>query len=132
VARRSTPRRSNNRAWQLLGVVCLVILGYFLISLSGLVVSQQKLDQQYEVLQSQVAALKAESAELEKEAQWLQTDEALETLAREELGWVKPGETGIVALAPTPTATAATTSSVRLSVGRQPNWERWWNLFFGD
>jgi hypothetical protein len=76
------------------------------------------------------------SAEVEKNAAWLQTDAALESLARENLGWVKPGETGIVTEAPEPTslaqATPSANSNVTLKINHKANWERWWALCFGD
>jgi cell division protein FtsB len=119
-----------------MGIVCLAILAYFLFSFSGLVVNKQRLETRYQGLQQEVTALKAESAELEKEAAYLQTDQALETLARENLGWVKPGETGIVTEAPEQTALAqaSTTanSNVNLRLSHKANWERWWAYIFGD
>lgn len=125
-------RTSNRRGWRLLAIASLAILAYFLFSFSGLVVTKARLDERLTSLRAEVATLKAESKELERELAWLQTDEALEKLAREELGWVKPGETGVVVLAPTPSPPPLGSSSVQLKVSRTPNWERWWSLFFGE
>lgn len=131
--RRTETRRSpSKRNWRLVGIACLAVLAYFLFSLSDLVVSKHRLDERLSTLQAEVTRLRAESKDLEQQVEWLQTDQAVEALAREELGWVKPGETGIIVVPSAPTTVAAEPSQVRLKTSRVPNWERWWTLFFGQ
>lgn len=125
-------RRSAGPNWRLLAVAGLVVLGYFLFSLSDLVMSKHRLDERLTSLQSEVSSLEARSKDLEREVAWLQTDEALEALAREQLGWVKPGETGVVVMSPTPEAISSSVPSTKVRVSREPNWERWWHLFVGE
>lgn len=131
--RRTEIRRSpSKRNWQLLGIACLAVLAYFLFSLSDLVVSKHRLDERLSALQSEVTRLEAESKALEQEVEWLRTDQAVEALAREELGWVKPGETGVIVVPSEPTTATEEPQRVKLKTSRVPNWERWWALFFGQ
>ncbi len=125
-------RRSTGLNWRLVAVAGLAVLAYFLFSLSDLVISKHRLDERLTSLQSEVSRLEAESKDLEREVAWLQTDEAVEALAREELGWVKPGETGVAAVSPTAVAVPETAASTKIKLGHEPNWQRWWHLFVGD
>ena len=50
------------------------------------------LSYQISVLEERKQAMEAERQRLLKEAEWLETDAAVEKIAREELGLVKPGE----------------------------------------
>lgn len=130
--RQATRRRAPRNNLRIIVIVSLAILAYFVFSLSDLVISKHRLDEHIVALRDEVTRLKAESTGLEQEVAWLQTDQALEALARDELGWVKPGETGIVNTMPTPTPAPANPSEVQLKVSRVPNWERWRSLFFGE
>lgn len=55
---------------------------------------------QVEEAKSTLAALEEENARLEADAEALHTDEEIEKLAREKLGYVRPGETAYVVLDP--------------------------------
>jgi len=55
---------------------------------------------QVSAAQAQLAALEVENAALEADIAALQTDAEVEKLAREKLGYVRPGETAYVVLDP--------------------------------
>lgn len=55
---------------------------------------------QVEDARNQLAALESENAELQADVDALQTDAEIEKLAREKLGYVRPGETAYVVLDP--------------------------------
>ena len=104
------------------------VLAYFLFSLTGLVLQGYQLAQRTEAVQADIERLRRENEQLQAEVKRLESDSALELLAREHLGYVKEGETGVVIDfgpagpprdAPTPTPTPA------------PNWRQWWSALFG-
>jgi len=73
-------------------------------------------------LRQEEGRLRAEVAQLEERQRWLealrrymQSDEFIEMVARQQLGLVRPGEKGVMVISPSPTPTAAD--------GR-PWWER--------
>jgi cell division protein FtsL len=91
------PRSGRSAAW--LSVLLIVALA---ITLAGVFPFRQLLSQQRQVdtAQAQLGALQAQNAALEAEAVALQTPAEIERVAREELGLVRPGETGYAVQAP--------------------------------
>jgi cell division protein FtsB len=85
--------------------VALVTLLFVLLGaafLTQVVPYRQIIDSQRQVVSAQerLAALEAENEELESDVAALNTDAEIEKLAREKLGYVRPGETGFVVLDP--------------------------------
>jgi cell division protein FtsL len=88
---------------------------------------------------NQLAAMKRQSASLDRQIEalrsqrdWLQTDEAVQQLARSTLGMVEPGETAFAVvpgrgLAPAPVASASAAATQRSPSG----FSRWWHAFAG-
>jgi cell division protein FtsB len=77
-----------------------------MLSFAQLVLTAYRLQVQAQALRERLATLQAEHQHLQAELRYWQSDEALEKLARERLGWVKPGETLVLVPAPRPTPTA--------------------------
>jgi len=85
--------------------VALVTLLFVLFGaafLTQVVPYRQIIDSQRQVAtaEERLAALEAENEELEADVAALNTDAEIEKLAREKLGYVRPGETGFVVLDP--------------------------------
>lgn len=70
--------------------------------LTQVVPYRQIVDTQRQVAaaRAELAALESENAELSADVSALQTDQEIEKLAREKLGYVRPGETAYVVLDP--------------------------------
>ena len=86
---RNKRRQSSNttwrKAWILLGIVFVVIAGQQLYTI-------HTLNQEKEQLQQQLQELKQENENLSEQKKLLEDDKHIESVAREELGLVKPGE----------------------------------------
>lgn len=85
--------------------IALVTLLFVLLGaafLTQVVPYRQILDSQRQVAtaQDRLSALEAENRGLQADADALATDEEIEKLAREKLGYVRPGETAYVVLDP--------------------------------
>jgi len=85
--------------------VALITLLFLLLGaafLTQVVPYRQIIDSQRQVTSAQerLATLEAENEVLEAEVTALGTEEEIEKLAREKLGYVRPGETGYVVLDP--------------------------------
>jgi cell division protein FtsB len=85
--------------------VALVTLLFLLLGaafITQVVPYRQIIDSQRQVTaaQERLATLEAENATLQADAAALNTDEEIEKLAREKLGYVRPGETAYVVLDP--------------------------------
>lgn len=115
--------------WRRLALLAaMVTLGYFVFSLGGLALQGYQVSQRAQGVEQDTVRLKAENERLKKEVERLQTPSALEQLARQQLGYVNPGETAAVVDfgpggpprdRPTPTPTP------------QPNWRKWLDLLAG-
>jgi cell division protein FtsB len=83
-------------------IATLLILLMGTAFLTQVVPYRQIIDSQRQVssARAELAALEAENAELAADVEALQTDDEIEKLAREKLGYVQPGETAYVVLDP--------------------------------
>ncbi len=83
-------------------VATLLILLMGAVFLTQVVPYGQIVDSQRQVdsARSELAALEAENTSLQADVAALQTDAEIEKLAREKLGYVRPGETAYVVLDP--------------------------------
>jgi len=96
-----------------------VLLALFLYSLFQTAQSNYALQTELNGARDSVYALQVQKAELEGLKQYLQTDEYIEGVARQQFGLVRPGEIAVAVDAP------------GLSQAlRQPG-ERWWEALFG-
>jgi cell division protein FtsB len=88
-------RRRGSRWASVMFVVLLVALG---LVASGVLPVQQYLERETQVVDAQgrLDALKEENQRLEEEADALLTDDEIERIAREQYGYVQPGEVGYV------------------------------------
>jgi len=83
-------------------------------------------------LEQEIAAERAKHEALLARTEYVQTDEYVEHVAREELKWVKPGEIVVVPVplerkpVPTPETPPAPTELLQ----GESHWQEWWGLFF--
>ena len=82
-----------------------VIVVYFLVTFAVNFIRNQQLGEQESRLEDQVGELQARYDRLKALEEYLGSDEYIETIAREELGLVKEGEVGFVAISTQPEPT---------------------------
>lgn len=85
-----------------IAIVTVLILLTGAVFLTQVVPYRQIIDSQRQVAEAraQLAALETENTELAADVEALHTDSEIERLAREKLGYVRPGETAYVVLDP--------------------------------
>lgn len=76
----------------------LAVLAVVAFSFARVVIVEYQLSLQKQALEREIADLKTQNGELEAKIKYLQTDQAIEQLARDELGWTMPGDTAVVVL----------------------------------
>ena len=83
-------------------IVTLLLLVGVAVVFSNVFPFRQILAQQELVVQKEqtLAVLEAENARLTSAADYLQTDQGVEKIARQDFGYVRPGEVGFVVVAP--------------------------------
>jgi cell division protein FtsB len=83
-------------------------------------------------LEQEIAVERAKHEALLARREYVQTDEYVEHVAREELKWVRPGEIVVVPIPlnreplPTPETAPAPTELLQ----GESHWQEWWTLFF--
>jgi cell division protein DivIC len=88
------------------GITALIVV-YFLVTFAGSYFRARQADNQVSQLQNQIDGMSSQYDRLQALEQYLQSDDYVEKAAREQLGLVKPGETGIVVLPTQPSPTPA-------------------------
>jgi len=101
-----------------IGFTVLIVV-YFLFTFAGNAIKGHQLNQQESQLNQEIAGIQDKYQRLQALEQYLNSDEYVEQVAREQLGLVMPGETGIVAVPTQPSPTPAPDAS-------DPN--LWWEV----
>ncbi len=120
-------RLPQRRLAIIIGVAALLLLA---LSFGQLLVARYEVGQRADALRAEIAALREENADLQKELQYRQSDQGVERSAREQLGWTKAEDT-LVVVPGTPSAGAADSAARTTPRSRPPNWRRWVTLVTG-
>ena len=109
------------------------LLLYFGLGTGSWALREYQQRQEETRLKQEIATERAKYDALKAQKDYLQSDEYVEKAAREELNLIKTGERAVVVLAPPsqPGALNEAGQKPRKAEAR-PNWQRWWDLFFGD
>ena len=110
------PGLSTHRAILL---VTALVVAYFLITAGVHEVRSHQLRQQESRLRSEIVQIEQRHQRLEALREYLNSDEYIESVAREQLGLVREGETGFIAISTRPSATPAS---------GEPQSELWWDV----
>ena len=100
------------------------MMGVFTVRLSRNVWKLWKAGERIKDAESGVRSQELENQELQKRLAEVQSPEFIEREAREKLGLGKEGET-IIVLPP-----QNEKSNTQYSISNEPNWKKWWNLYF--
>lgn len=119
-----------SRPAMFMGVLALIIAGMAVVT--AVIPFRQILEQQARVdgASAELARINLENELLSGEVQALQTPEEIERLARENLGYVMPGETAYVVLEPEETLATAPVTPVA-EKEEVPWYLAIWNFFTG-
>jgi cell division protein FtsB len=114
-----------------MGVLALIVAGVALVT--AVIPFRQILDQQARVESAtgELARINLENQLLSGEVDALNTPQGIERLARENLGYVMPGETAYVVLEPEESVTTAAAPPATQKVEDVPWYRAIWNFFTG-
>jgi alpha-ketoglutarate-dependent taurine dioxygenase len=86
--------------------------------------------QRVQTEQQQLQRLQAHNAYLNRQANYYKDPFVIESEAREQLGYIRPGEHPVIITGVTNSGQPATHHSTTSPV-QQGYWQEWWNIFFG-
>jgi cell division protein FtsL len=125
-------------ALRLAAVLAVPLLLYALVATGQKALDNYRLNQQAEALRSEVVALRNENIRLQQEIEAARSDAAIEHIAREQLGLVRPGDKPLVLVGASSTdrEAAASASSAQATASAPsepppPVWRQWWDQLFG-
>lgn len=118
-------------ALRLAAVLVVPLLLYALYATGQKALENYQLNQQAEGLRGQIAQLRAQNVQLQQQIEQARTDTAIETIAREQLGLIKPGDHPLVMVAQDSGTAAQPAPATRPAPPPKPIWRQWWEYFFG-
>jgi cell division protein FtsB len=127
------PKRRKRSRWRaMMFFVLLVSLG---LVASGVLPVQQYLEREYQVTDAQerLATLEDANATINSDVDALQSDQEIERVAREQYGFVRPGEVGYVVIVPdNPDAITQAAAPVDIETASPGFFEQIWRYLTGD
>src|ERR671931_2162308 len=91
-------------ALRVAAVLVVPLLLYALVATGQKAVENYRLNQQADALRAEVIALRAQNLQLQRQIEDARTDAAIEKIAREQLGLIRPGDQPLVLISPPPPA----------------------------
>ncbi|MBV9329324.1 MAG: septum formation initiator family protein [Chloroflexi bacterium] len=120
-------------ALRLAAVLAVPLLLYALVMTGQKAVENYQLNQQADSLRAQIAGLRAQNVQLQQQIEQARTDAAIETIAREQLGLIKPGDHPLVLISDgsSGTSTVSTAPVAEPTSAPEPTWRQWWDYVVG-
>jgi cell division protein FtsB len=112
-------------------VLVVPLLLYALVATGQKALDNFRLNQEAEALRAEVVGLRAENIELQQDIERARTDTAIETIAREQLGLIKPGDHPVVMIAQSGSQPVSTLPPAQAPAPAPPVWRQWWDYLFG-
>jgi cell division protein FtsB len=116
---------------RLAAVLAVPLLLYVLVATGQKALDNYRLNQEADALRAQVVALRADNLALQAQIEDARTDTAIETIAREKLNLIKPGDRPVVLLSGPGAPAAATAAAAPPPAPPPPPWQQWVAYFFG-
>jgi cell division protein FtsL len=117
-------------ALRLAAVLVVPLLLYALVATGQKAVDNYRLNREADALRTEILDLRADNIQLQHQIEQARTDTAIEAIARQQLGLIKPGDHPLVLVsraAPQPAAAPAPAPTPP----PVPAWRQWWDYLFG-
>jgi cell division protein FtsL len=114
---------------RLAAVLAVPVVLYALVATGQKALDNYRLNKDADALRAEVVALRDRNLELQQQIEAARTDAAIEKIAREQLGLVKPGDKPLVLTGDSPAVPPV--ASPAAAPPARPVWRQWWDLFFG-
>jgi cell division protein FtsB len=125
-----TPLGPPPLALRIAAVVAVPLLLYALVATGQKALDNYRLNQEAGRLRNEVVTLRQENVELQRQIELARQDVAIESIAREQLGLIKPGDAPLI-LVGDAARSPVTSVPAQEPVPTPPPWRQWLDLFFG-
>ena len=117
-------------ALRLAAILAVPLVLYALVAIGQKAVANYQLNQQADALRAEITSLRSENVNLQQQIETARTDTAIETIAREQLGLIKPGDHTMVVVS-SQTQSAPPPAQLAPPSAPKPTWRQWWDYLFG-
>ena len=119
-------------ALRLAAVLVVPLLLYALVATGQKALDNYRLNQEAAGLRTEVLQLREQNIQLQQQIEQARTDTAIETIAREQLGLIRPGDHPLVFVSDSTQPAPAPAPAPAAPAGPPaPVWRQWWDYFFG-
>ena len=121
-------------ALRLAAILVVPLLLYALVAIGQKALENYRLNQEADGLRAEIVSLRNQNIALQQQLEAARSDAAIEAIAREQLGLVKPGDKPLVIVSDHPAAAAhpqPAAASTPTPGPTPPPWRQWWDEFFG-
>ena len=118
-------------ALRLAAVLIVPLLLYVLVATGQKALQNYSLNQEADALRAQIVGLRSDNIQLQQQIEQARTDAAIETIAREQLGLIKPGDHPLVLVDSGAPPAAVPTPAPAAPPPPRPTWRQWYDYFFG-
>jgi cell division protein FtsB len=113
-------------------VVAVPLLLYALVATGQKAMDNYRLNQEADRMRADVVALRQDNLELQRQIELAREDVAIEAIAREQLGLIKPGDSPLIVVGGEPSQSAARAiTPPPAPADVRPIWRQWLDLFVG-
>ena len=116
---------------RLAAVLVVPLLLYALVATGQKALENYRLNQEADALRGEIQTLRSQNVELQHQIEGSRTDSAIESIAREQLGLVKPGDHPLVMVEQAAPPAARPAPSAPPAPPPAPVWRQWWAYLFG-
>jgi cell division protein FtsL len=116
---------------RLAAVLAVPLLLYALVATGQKAVENYRLNRQADALRSDIVSLRDENVHLQQQIEQARTDTAIETIAREQLGLIKPGDHPVVMFSRPEGVPTTPPPAPAPTPPPKPIWRQWYDYFFG-
>ena len=118
-------------ALRMAAVLAVPLLLYALVATGQKAVDNYRLNQEADRLRAEIVSLRNDNIQLQQDIERARTDRAIETIAREQLGLIRPGDHPLILVDdPSSGNPSPTTASAPSPAPRSPL-RQWYDYFFG-
>ena len=109
------------------GLICTA----FLLGAMAQAWSNSQIAQKVQAAQQTLQQVQAHHQDLQRQAQYYQNPAVIESEARQQLGYVRPGENPVVVISVS-NASGTSKAAQQQQQSQQGFWQEWWHSLFGD
>jgi cell division protein FtsL len=120
---------------RLAAVLVVPLLLYALVATGQKALENYRLNQEADALRTEIQVLRSQNVDLQHQIEDARADSAIESLAREQLGLIKPGDHPLVMVdqpsAPVAQPAQPAQTAPQPTPPPTPVWQQWWAYLFG-